>query len=75
MDKGGQVNKFILDFKNAFNTPPHELDKTLAFLCYNQQKVVANGAKSEQAPVLSGVLQGTALGLLYNSITVMPWMT
>ena len=27
LDKGGQVDTFILDFKKAFNTPPHELLK------------------------------------------------
>ena len=27
LDKGGQVDTFILDFENAFDTPPHELLK------------------------------------------------
>ena len=27
LDAGGQVDTFILDFKKAFNTPPHELLK------------------------------------------------
>ena len=26
-DAGGQVDTFILDFKKAFDTPPHELLK------------------------------------------------
>ena len=28
MDKGGQVDTFILDFEKAFDTPPHELLKS-----------------------------------------------
>ena len=67
LDNGGQVDTFILDFEEAFNTPPHELlksklfgcgigGKTLkwidSFLCYRQQRVVVNGAKSDWAPVL-----------------------
>ena len=59
------VDTFILDFEKAFDTPPHELLKSKlltvalkwidSFLCYRQQRVVVNGAKSDWAPVLSGV--------------------
>ena len=53
---------FILDFKKAFNTSPHELFKskllsygiggktlklTDSFLCFRQQRVAVNGVKSD----------------------------
>ena len=79
LDKGVQVDIFILDFEKAFDTPPHKLlksklfcygisGKTLkwidSFLCYRKQIVVVNDETSGRAPVLSGVPQGTVLGLL-----------
>ena len=60
LDKGGQVDTFILDFEKAFDTPPHELlkcklygygigGKTVkwidSFLCDRQQSVMVNGVK------------------------------
>ena len=75
----------VLDFEKAFDTPPNELlksklfgcsisGKTLkwidSFLCYRQQRVVVNGGKSDWAPILSGVPQGTVLGSLLFSLYI-----
>ena len=39
-------------------------------LCYRKQRVVINGAKSDWAPVLSGIPQGTVFGPLLVSLYI-----
>ena len=85
LDNREQVDTFILDFENAFDTLPHELlksklvcygigGKTLkwrdSFLCFRKQQVVVNGVESDWAPIVSGVPQGTVLGPLMFSLYI-----
>ena len=41
-----------------------------AFLCYRQQRVVVNSVKSDWAPVVYGVPQGTVLDSLLFSLHI-----
>ena len=85
LDNQGQIDTFILDFEQAFDTPLHELlksklfsygikGKTMkwidAFLCFRQQRVVVNGVKSDWSPAVSGFTQGTVLGPLLFSLHI-----
>ena len=80
LDKGGQVDTFILDFVKVFELLKCKMfgygirGKTLlcidSFLCFRQQRVVINGTKSKWVPVLSGVPQGIVLGSLLFSLYI-----
>ena len=85
LDKGGQVDTFILDFKKAFHTHTHELLKSKlfcygiggkilkwmdSFLCYRKKGVVVSGETSGSAPVLSGVPHRTVPGPLLISLYI-----
>ena len=86
LDKGGQVDTFILDFEKAFDTPPHELlkcklydygigGKTLkwidSFLCDRQQRVMVNGV-NQIGPLFYRVSpRAPFLDLCYSRCTLM----
>ena len=64
-------------FEKVFDTPlfgcgigGKTLKWTDSFLCYRQQRVVINGAKSDRVPVLSGVPQGTVFGPMLFSLYI-----
>ena len=87
LDKGGQVDTFILDFEKAFDTPPHELlkcklygydigGKTLkwidSFLCDRQQRVMVKMELNQIGPLFYRVSpRAPFLDLCYSRCTLM----
>ena len=82
LNRHRQVDMVVLDFSKAFDKVQHQrllhklryygvTDSALvwigSFLSGQSQQVVVDGAMSSQCPVLSGVPQGTVLGLCSSS--------
>ena len=92
LDCGDQVDAVLLDFSKAFDKVPHQrlrqklhyygvrgqtLDWVTSFLSNRSQRVVCGGSVSAEEDVISGVPQGTVLGLFYLSfisMTCLNWL-
>jgi hypothetical protein len=77
LDRGGSVDAIYMDFRKAFDSVPHRrlMAKVAAhgirgkifnwladFLARRTQRVIVNGAESNEAPVVSGIPQGSCVG-------------
>ena len=86
LDNQGQVDTSLLEFEKAFETPlmnflkanclAMEFEaKTMkwidAFLCFRQQRIVANGVKSDWVPIVSGVPHVTVPGTVLIICTLL----
>ena len=77
LDEGGSIDAIYMDYQKAFDSVPHRrliakvkahgisgnvLDWVQDFLTNRSQKVIINGAQSEEKEVTSGIPQGSVLG-------------
>ena len=83
LDKGGQVDTFILDFEKAFDTPPHLKSKLFcygiggktlrwidSFLCYRTQRAVINVETGMSSSFVRCPTRGRSWSIIVLSVHV-----